>query len=211
MRHARHRVGATLAARSRSSWDKSGTSARATDSRTTGTTGSARSGARASSQDPIPVRVEARAQRGIVRFCRCRACVDHDVDRGQVSLAMPKRLPHDPLQPITRDGVARRLDADRHAQPSSNRRARTGDDEEQRVGGSLAVPMHGVEAGFVGDAARAREASRGVGRTSGGSGGQTARRLRPFARRRLSTSRPPFVAMRARKPWTRLRCRLLGW
>jgi hypothetical protein len=35
--------------------------------------------------------------------------------------------------------------------------------------------------------------------------------LRPFARRRLKTRRPPFVAMRARNPWVRLRRTLLGW
>jgi hypothetical protein len=39
----------------------------------------------------------------------------------------------------------------------------------------------------------------------------TARRLRPFARRRASTARPDRVAMRARNPWVRLRCKLLGW
>jgi hypothetical protein len=37
------------------------------------------------------------------------------------------------------------------------------------------------------------------------------RRLRPFARRRLNTCRPFLVAMRARKPWVRLRRTLLGW
>jgi hypothetical protein len=36
------------------------------------------------------------------------------------------------------------------------------------------------------------------------------RRLRPFARRRLITRRPPTVAIRARKPWVRLRRRLCG-
>ena len=36
------------------------------------------------------------------------------------------------------------------------------------------------------------------------------RRLRPFARRRASTLRPLWVAMRARKPWRRLRTRRLG-
>lgn len=37
------------------------------------------------------------------------------------------------------------------------------------------------------------------------------RRRRPLARRALITSRPPLVAMRARKPWLRLRLILLGW
>lgn len=38
----------------------------------------------------------------------------------------------------------------------------------------------------------------------------TQSRLRPFARRRANTNRPPLVAIRARKPWVRLRCKLLG-
>ena len=37
-----------------------------------------------------------------------------------------------------------------------------------------------------------------------------ASRLRPLARRRLSTLRPPGVAIRARKPCVRLRRRLWG-
>ncbi|OFV94508.1 MAG: hypothetical protein A3G76_12190 [Acidobacteria bacterium RIFCSPLOWO2_12_FULL_65_11] len=39
----------------------------------------------------------------------------------------------------------------------------------------------------------------------------TVRRLRPFARRRLRTSRPFFVLMRTRNPWVRRRWRLFGW
>ncbi len=38
----------------------------------------------------------------------------------------------------------------------------------------------------------------------------TQRRLRPLARRRARTRRPPFVAMRARKPWHLARLRLFG-
>ena len=37
------------------------------------------------------------------------------------------------------------------------------------------------------------------------------RRRRPRARRRAKTLRPFFVAIRARKPWLRLRFRTLGW
>jgi len=39
----------------------------------------------------------------------------------------------------------------------------------------------------------------------------TVSRLRPFARRRFSTSRPFFVLIRTRNPWVFLRWRLLGW
>src|SRR5512134_1703674 len=40
---------------------------------------------------------------------------------------------------------------------------------------------------------------------------QADRRLRPLALRRANTFRPPFVAMRARKPWRRLRTSRDGW
>ncbi len=39
---------------------------------------------------------------------------------------------------------------------------------------------------------------------------QGQRSLRPFARRRASNRRPLLVAMRARNPWVRARCKLLG-
>ena len=39
---------------------------------------------------------------------------------------------------------------------------------------------------------------------------RTASRLRPFARRRFSTRRPPLVLIRARNPWLRLRRIRLG-
>src|SRR5690606_22991907 len=40
---------------------------------------------------------------------------------------------------------------------------------------------------------------------------QALRRARPLARRRARILRPSAVFMRARKPWSRLRLRLLGW
>jgi hypothetical protein len=40
---------------------------------------------------------------------------------------------------------------------------------------------------------------------------ETVRRLRPFARRRFSTSRPFLVLIRTRKPCVRFRRRRLGW
>jgi len=52
----------------------------------------------------------------------------------------------------------------------------------------------------------------GVARCTSAQGSvvQTARRARPFARRALITRRPFLVRIRARKPWVRLRFRLLG-
>jgi hypothetical protein len=40
---------------------------------------------------------------------------------------------------------------------------------------------------------------------------ETVSRLRPLARRRLSTSRPFLVSIRTRKPWVFARRRVLGW
>jgi hypothetical protein len=40
---------------------------------------------------------------------------------------------------------------------------------------------------------------------------QALSRLRPRLRRAAMTARPPLVAMRARKPWRRLRTSLEGW
>ena len=40
---------------------------------------------------------------------------------------------------------------------------------------------------------------------------QTAKRLRPLARRALITARPPRVFMRTKKPWVRARRVLEGW
>ena len=40
---------------------------------------------------------------------------------------------------------------------------------------------------------------------------QTARRLRPLARRALITARPPRVFMRTRNPWVRARLIFEGW
>jgi hypothetical protein len=122
-----------------------------------------------------------------------------------------ERFAREALDAVALDGVARSLDADGEAEPGLACIVGSGDHEEQRIGRSLALPVNGVELRLVGQAARARKASRDWRAiVTARENGQTARRLRPFARRRARTRRPPLVAMRARKPWTRLRCRLLG-
>lgn len=60
----------------------------------------------------------------------------------------------------------------------------------------------GVPAGQPGAARETRVAGRGV---------QGVKRARPLARRAFKTRRPPLVAIRARKPWVRLRWMMLGW
>jgi hypothetical protein len=61
---------------------------------------------------------------------------------------------------------------------------------------SFAALEERLKLGAVGQPLAARKSAR-----------QTVRRLRPFARRRLSVFRPPFVFMRSRKPWVFFRRR----
>lgn len=56
-----------------------------------------------------------------------------------------------------------------------------------------------------------RVRSRVVGPEIPRAGYETARRLRPLARRRFKTCRPFFVLIRTRNPWVRRRWRLFGW
>ena len=63
---------------------------------------------------------------------------------------------------------------------------------------------------------QARNSSEDVNRDVAGStgrlgSGQPARRSRPLRRRAARIARPARVRMRRRKPWVRLRRRLLGW
>jgi hypothetical protein len=76
------------------------------------------------------------------------------------------------------------------------------------VGDSLAALPYGLEFGRLVQAFARLE--RQSSRTRLASCRQGQRRLRPFARRRDSTCRPLLVAMRARNPCVRARCKLLG-
>ena len=136
----------------------------------------------------------------------------HDEIHGrQLLLVVSKRLTRETLDAVAVDRVPGSLDADGQSETRAAKRVVPRDDQKQRIGRPLTFTVNGVEFGLVGETARAGKAARceRSGEALRGNG-QTARRLRPLARRRLSTRRPPFVAMRARKPWTRLRCRLLG-
>jgi hypothetical protein len=76
---------------------------------------------------------------------------------------------------------------------------------------AAAFLVHPIEIGFTTQALRRPETKPGGGQIPlARADTQTASRLRPLARRRANTKRPLFVAMRARKPCVRLRCRLLG-
>jgi hypothetical protein len=154
---------------------------------------------------------EAGADLGVRRLAGGDAGVHDEIHVRQFLLAVSKRFTCETLQAISIDGVPGGLDADGESEARASERIGASNHEKQRIGRPLTFTVNGVELGFVGEAARAGKAARAERKGGALRGnGQTARRLRPFARRRLSTRRPPFVAMRARKPWTRLRCRLLG-
>jgi hypothetical protein len=79
--------------------------------------------------------------------------------------------------------------------------------------GARAMALQMTEFGAVVKAIGTREARGWATSRQPGcfAGIATVRRRRPLARRRLSTLRPPGVAMRAMNPWVRFRRRLLGW
>src|SRR3954465_6456301 len=86
-------------------------------------------------------------------------------------------------------------------------------DSEPHVGILVAaVADEQDEAGHGRPAAAIRREEIGpAGKDRVGPAAQADSVLRPRARRAASTLRPPTVAVRARKPWRRLRTRLLGW
>jgi hypothetical protein len=89
---------------------------------------------------------------------------------------------------------------------------------KQFVAASGGLIKHAAESGRIKESVIFREPVALAGRQSwfvarrrsGRWAGYGVNRTRPFARRRFKTSRPAFVAMRARKPWVRARLILLG-
>jgi hypothetical protein len=87
-----------------------------------------------------------------------------------------------------------------HGEPHARRLVGlTPEHDERWPVDSLALPEERLEVGAGGQSLSSRELA-----------GQTVSRFRPFARRRFSTLRPPFVFMRSRKPCVFARRRRLG-
>ena len=77
---------------------------------------------------------------------------------------------------------------------------------KKSIGEFSAAPLHITKFGrLVQTLARLEFTGSALGRSRYGQSF-----LRPLARRRASNRRPLLVAMRARKPWVRARCKLLG-
>ena len=137
--------------------------------------------------------------------------IDDDIACGHCMLMKPEPLPEQALEAVAPDGAAGCAHAHGQSQARVVQYVAPHDHEEVGIGRAPTRGVYGVVLVLVGQAPATRKTVRRGLASTRSPGGQTARRLRPFARRRLSTSRPPFVAIRARNPWVRLRCRLLGW
>jgi hypothetical protein len=158
---------------------------------------------------------------------------DHDVAvQRKVRLALTKDVPQAALDEVAGDRLPD-LAADSEAEARPRLRSPVRDENHQLAMAAVAPALNGLEVFRLRDALAPTEpladAERGVRarRVGGARGGAGVRRvqgvprslvkmvgvscLRPFLRRRWRTSRPPGVAIRARKPWTRLRRILLGW
>jgi hypothetical protein len=159
--------------------------------------------------DRLPMLVQTGAQfsrRSVAGGILCR---DGNVDRGQRVLVQTKGLAREALDAVARDGAAEHARRDRKPQTRMSVMIRQHRQIKVRIGESPAALF---------DRAKFCRLMQTLGRlerqlsdrSSAADDRYGQSRLRPLARRRASKRRPLLVAMRARKPWVRARCRLLG-
>jgi len=142
-------------------------------------------------------------QRRVVRALGRRLGQHDHIEATQFILLSAKHFADLPLDPVAPDRL--RCHARRHADPEAGAQKIVRGDAHLKnvIAESASLPECCSEFFSPGDAARPGEAVPDA--IQGDS------RARPFARRALSTARPPLVLMRARKPCVRLRLSLLGW
>jgi hypothetical protein len=163
-------------------------------------------------RDALPMFLETGAQILRLRMTRGVARRHRDVDRWQVMLVQTKGFPRQALDAVARYGAAEGTCCNRQAQSwmtfivGQNRQTKEG------VGQSFAALPYGAKLGrLVQTLARLElQPIDGLWDCKKVRRNQGQRSLRPFARRRASNRRPLLVAMRARKPCVRARCKLLG-
>lgn len=124
-------------------------------------------------------------------------------------LAETEDIAHQASKAVARDGVTDDARGDRKPKPRPPERICARADLEVSLVVSLPALVDMLELRLVTEALAGAECERPDRNSAAARYG--VRRLRPFARRRLNTCRPFLVAMRARKPWVRLRRTLLGW
>lgn len=131
-----------------------------------------------------------------------------DVDRREFRLVGTKGFPRLALDPVAANGGRRDLARDGETETRRADIIRGGEQREERVGRTETLAENASKR-FRFQQALLAGKPEVCFRLKRRAYGQSL--ARPFARRALSTLRPPLVAMRARKPWVRLRRRLLGW
>jgi hypothetical protein len=131
-----------------------------------------------------------------------------NIDRRQRVLVQAKGLSGEAFDAIACDRGSEGARRDAQAQPGTGFMIGEHAKGKKRIRELFSAPFHFSKFGrLVQTLARleGQFADRALG---GALYGQSF--LRPLARRRASNARPLLVAMRARKPWVRTRCKLLG-
>lgn len=145
-------------------------------------------------------RVVQRAERPLL--CR-RPWEDQEIPSRRDGLGMGAE--QDPQTPFDEISLDRSAKLPPHDDPDpSTGTSRTGGQADQRQRSPRGAPPIRNDPTDVG---ASRHASQHAARVLG----YTVSRFLPLARRRFKTRRPSLVSIRLRKPWVRLRRRLLGW
>ncbi len=148
--------------------------------------------------------VQTRAQRSWARSAGGLARIHGDIDRRQRVLVQAKGLSREALDAVACNGGTKGARGD--AQTQTRITFMIGHDRQTKIGvGEFFAALPNL-AKF----GRLMQSLARLERLPLETRCQGQRRLRPLARRRASNRRPLFVAMRARKPWVRARCKLLG-
>ena len=147
----------------------------------------------------MPQRLDLPVQRRPVQGGHPLTEHHHQVHCGQPPAPAPERFAHQAFDEIPVRCPGEMTFADDDAEPG-HRRAYAKQQKGRHVHLVLTLFEHAFEFLLAQQAGSARKAlvDQGVSR------------FRPLARRRASTCRPERVAMRARKPWVRLRLMTLG-
>jgi hypothetical protein len=154
-------------------------------------------------------------------FFRSHLGDDDDIFRPRNPFPVPaKKFSNQPFDSVANDRVAH-PGGDRNAQSLFSRVIDSGENDEMGGVDLSSLPREGQKLGtfsqtdsfgkILATAACHRAIEKRFGYLRGRFGGTvTVSRLRPLARLRRSTLRPPGVAMRARNPCVRFRLMLLG-
>lgn len=155
---------------------------------------------------PAPELVQDGLKRCVVEVREALPTENHDVNGGQLPLT-PEGFPDLALDAVSLDGQLKVFLGKHQADPGMTERVRRCQDQK--------VPMRNLQLYVIEDFAVIRGPQQTVSFRKTQSlheqaGCYADRRARPLARRRDRTLRPLAVAIRARKPCTRLRFRTLG-